>query len=137
MRRRRVPPPNPRAWGKSARGKSQPRRRRLRAACGRSTTWCSPRAPPRGPSRATARSLWEQERKEIKDTSVVVDDEKRTPPVRLFSLNVEDGTLTHLTRNTDWIDSLEVSPDGKWAAVTAQQSLSYEFDETVRPRLYL
>jgi len=39
----------------------------------------------------------EQERKEIKERRSSSMTEKRTPPVRLFSLNIEDGTLTHLT----------------------------------------
>lgn len=82
-------------------------------------------------------SLWEQERKDAKDGAVVVEDAERTPPVRLFQVAIVDGTVRRLTRNTDWIDSLSVSPDGKRAVITAQRSLSYEYDQKVPPRAYL
>jgi len=82
-------------------------------------------------------SEWERGRKEAKDTSTVVDDAAHEPPVRLFTVPLEAGPAKRLTDNTDWIDSLEVSPDGRQAVVTAQQSLSYEFDQTVPPATYL
>jgi dipeptidyl aminopeptidase/acylaminoacyl peptidase len=79
---------------------------------------------------------WERERKESKDTSRVVEDAEREPPVRLFRVSV-DGQSHRLTTNRDWIDSLSVSPDRRRAVVTAQQSLSYEFDHKVPPRAFL
>lgn len=82
-------------------------------------------------------SLWEKERKEDKDRAVVVDDAERTPPVRLFEIALEDESARRITRNTDWIDSLSVSPDGKRAVVTAQRSLSYEYDQKTPPRTLL
>ncbi len=42
-----------------------------------------------------------------------------------------------LTRNSDWINELAVSPDGRHAVVTAHQSLSYEFDQKTPPRARL
>jgi dipeptidyl aminopeptidase/acylaminoacyl peptidase len=63
-----------------------------------------------------------------KDTSRVIDDEENEPPVRLFSVDL-DGDSERLTANMDWIDSLAVSPDGKYAVVNAEQSLRYEFDQ--------
>ncbi len=82
-------------------------------------------------------SLWEMERKETKDTSVVVDDAERTPPVRLFLATLGEETVKRLTRNADWIDSLSVSPDGKRAVITTQRSLSYEYDQKLAPSTYL
>ena len=82
-------------------------------------------------------SEWERERKEAKDTSAVVDDAAHQPPVRLFTVPLDAGKAKRLTDNTDWIDSLEVSPDGRRAVITAQQSLSYEFDQTVPPAAFL
>ncbi len=82
-------------------------------------------------------SLWEKERKEAKDAAVVVDDAERTPPVRLYETAIEDGSPKRLTRNTDWIDSVEVSPDGKKALVTSQRSLSYEYDQKIPPLTFL
>ncbi len=82
-------------------------------------------------------SAWELERKEAKDDSVVVDDVEHEPPVRLFRVALDGDTVTRLTRDDDWIDRLAVSPDGTLAVVTAQQSLSYEFDERVPPRTFV
>lgn len=82
-------------------------------------------------------SEWQRERKEAKDTSTVVDDAAHQPPVRLFTVPLDAGKAKRLTDNTNWIDSVEVSPDGRRAVITAQQSLSYEFDQTVPPATYL
>ncbi|MEM9290743.1 MAG: prolyl oligopeptidase family serine peptidase [Acidobacteriota bacterium] len=77
-----------------------------------------------------------QQRKKNKDRAVVVDDFPQTPPVRLFRVPLE-GPTRRLTSNDDWIDSLAVSPDGKRAVVTAQQDLSYNFDQEDEPLTYL
>ncbi|MCB1055339.1 MAG: PD40 domain-containing protein, partial [Acidobacteria bacterium] len=79
---------------------------------------------------------WERERKDLGDTSVVVDDYEHEPPVRLFRVGI-DGTSQRLGHNRDWIDTLSVSPDGKRAVVRAQQSLSYDFDQATPPKLFL
>ncbi|NHZ73033.1 MAG: prolyl oligopeptidase family serine peptidase [Nitrospirae bacterium] len=84
-----------------------------------------------------APSLWEQQRKAAKDTSRVVDDAEHEPPVRLFSVKLEGGEVEPLTRNADWVSELAVSPDGRHAVITAQQSLSYEFDQKVAPHTRL
>ena len=79
-----------------------------------------------------APSLWEQQRKEAKDTAQVVDDAENEPPIRLFKVWLEGGRIEPLTRNSDWISELAVSPNGRYVVVTAQQSLSYEFDQKSR-----
>lgn len=96
-----------------------------------------------------ARSAWEMERRKRHDDARVVDDAEHEPPVRLFRVRLPSGSdrandpggpgghVTRLTTNDDWIDSLAVSPDGRWAVVTAQQSLSYEFDSRVPPHTRL
>ncbi|MEM9594238.1 MAG: prolyl oligopeptidase family serine peptidase [Acidobacteriota bacterium] len=71
-----------------------------------------------------------------KDTTVAVDDVRDAPPVRLFRVPVE-GKAKRLTQGDDWIDQVAVSPDGRWAAITAQQSLSYVFDSRVPPQTFL
>ena len=76
-----------------------------------------------------ARSAWHRERKDLHDTSVVVEDEKREPPTRLFEVGAEGGDVRRITVNEDWIDAVAVSPDGERAIVTAQRSLSWEFDQ--------
>ena len=82
-------------------------------------------------------TLYEKQRKEKKDTSQVVDDEPHEPPVRLFQISVKDKKVKRLTANEDWIELLEVSPDGKWAVTRHGRSLSYEFDQRVPPVTFL
>ena len=82
-------------------------------------------------------SLYERALKEKKDDSHAVEDVVHTPPVRLFKINAKTGEVTRLTANDDWIDSLVVSPDGKKAVATHQRSLSYEFDQKVKPATFL
>ncbi|MFB3920994.1 MAG: prolyl oligopeptidase family serine peptidase [Terriglobia bacterium] len=82
-------------------------------------------------------TLYERELKEKKDDSVAVEDRPHTPPVRLFKVNAKSGDVTRFSNNNDWIDSVEVSPDGKHAVTVQQQSLSFEFDQKVRPATFL
>ena len=82
-------------------------------------------------------SLYERRLKDKKDDSRAVDDATHAPPVRLFRVNVKTGELTRLTTNIDWIQAVVVSPDGKWAVAVHQRSLSYEFDEKVKPATFL
>jgi len=85
---------------------------------------------------AESPTAWEREREEWGDTSVVVEDAEREPPVRLFRVDL-DGEVRRVTDNRLWLDGLAVSPDGKWAVVAERLSLSFEFDARVPPRLDL
>ncbi|HKB39436.1 MAG TPA: S9 family peptidase, partial [Gemmataceae bacterium] len=76
-------------------------------------------------------------KEEKKDTSVVVEDEKAEPPVRLFKVDVNPGRIKRLTDNTDWIQGLAVSPDGRWAATVHNRSLRYQYDNKVKPAVFL
>lgn len=80
---------------------------------------------------------YERTLREKKDTSQVVEDTPHEPPVRLFELSVKDKKVRRLTGNDDWIDLLEVSPDGRWAVTRHQRSLSYEFDQRIPPVTFL
>lgn len=82
-------------------------------------------------------SLYEHNLKEKKDDSRAVDDAAHTPPVRLFKLDVKTQEVTRLTRNDDWIQLVAVSPDGKKAVAVHQRSLSYEYDQRVKPVTFL
>lgn len=82
-------------------------------------------------------SWYEQEFKAKKDTSRVVEDVEHEPPVRLFLLDVESGEIRRVTMNNDWIESLSVSPNGKWAVTVHQKSLSFEYDQKILPESYL
>jgi len=82
-------------------------------------------------------SAGEQRRKERQDTAVAVDDAKDEPPIRLFTVSRDGERVHRLTTNEDWIDSIEVSPDGRYAVATAEESLSYVFDSKVPPKTFL
>ena len=82
-------------------------------------------------------TLYERGLKEKKDDARAVEDLPHTPPVRLFKVNAKTGEITRFTTNDDWIDSVTVSPDGKRAVTVHQQSLSFEFDQKVRPATFL
>ena len=68
-----------------------------------------------------------------KDDSIVVEDEKHEPPQRLFKVDVDSKKVTRLTDNEDRIESLAVSPDGKYAVTVHSRSLRYEYDNKVPP----
>lgn len=82
-------------------------------------------------------SLYEKQVKEKKDDTDVVDDSAHTPPVRLYKFSVKDKKVARVTDNTDWIESFDVSRDGKWAAAVAQREVSYEWDQKTLPATYL
>jgi dipeptidyl aminopeptidase/acylaminoacyl peptidase len=72
-----------------------------------------------------------------KDATVVVEDEKHEPPVRLFRLAVTGGTIERLTTNRDRIETLAVSPDGRRAATIHNRSLRYTYDNKIKPTVML
>jgi len=84
-----------------------------------------------------SKTLYDQEIEAKQDTSVVVEDAEHEPPVRLFRFGIEGSDLTRLTTNDDWIRSIAVSPDGRFAYAQAQVSLSYQFDSQTPPRSML
>lgn len=83
----------------------------------------------------------EQRRQEAEDTAIAVDDAEDEPAVRLFRVALDEdgaeGEVRRLTANRDWIEAFAVAPDGKRAVATAARSLSYNFDQRVRPRTLL
>ncbi|HTU18357.1 MAG TPA: prolyl oligopeptidase family serine peptidase [Gemmataceae bacterium] len=75
--------------------------------------------------------------KDEKDDTVVVEDERETPPVRLFRVEAATKKVTRLTDNRDRIDKLAVSPDGRYAVAIHQRSLRYMFDNKIKPAVFL
>ncbi len=75
--------------------------------------------------------------KEEKDDTVVVEDERHEPPVRLFRVEASSKKVTRLTENRDRIDKLAVSPDGRHAVAIHQRSLRYNFDNKIKPVVLL
>ncbi|MBI3678820.1 MAG: prolyl oligopeptidase family serine peptidase [Acidobacteria bacterium] len=82
-------------------------------------------------------SLHDQQTKERKDTSTVVEDETHATPVRLFRFELKGRTAKRLTENPDRITRIAVSQDGAWAVTTHERSLSYVWDQKVRPITFL
>ncbi|HXG67106.1 MAG TPA: S9 family peptidase, partial [Blastocatellia bacterium] len=82
-------------------------------------------------------SLYEAMIKEKKDASVVVEDEKHAPPVRLFQVAVKTKKITRLTDNADRIQYLALSPDGTKAVTIHDRSLRYVYDNKIKPVVFL
>src|SRR5205823_1057054 len=71
-----------------------------------------------------------------KDDSSVVDDEKHEPPSRLFRIDLESKKVTRLTENTNRILNFAISPDGKKLLTIHSRSLSYEYDNKLKPIVF-
>jgi dipeptidyl aminopeptidase/acylaminoacyl peptidase len=72
-----------------------------------------------------------------KDDAVVVEDEKHEPPARLFKVAVKSKKITRLTDNKDRIESLFASPDGKHVVTIHSRSLSFTYDNKIKPVAFL
>ena len=82
-------------------------------------------------------TLYDQQIKDKKDTSTVVEDERHATPVRLFKVDINSRNATRLTTNTDRIQGLVVSDDGHWAVTVHERSLRYIYDQKIRPVTFL
>ncbi len=75
--------------------------------------------------------------KEDKDDSVVVEDDRNEPPVRLFRVEMGSKKVTRLSDNGDRIEKLAVSPDGRHAVAIHNRSLRYVYDNKIKPAVFL
>ncbi|MGH7223693.1 MAG: S9 family peptidase [Gemmataceae bacterium] len=75
--------------------------------------------------------------KDDKDDTIVIEDERHAPPVRLFRVDVSSKKVKRLTENSDRIKKLAVSPDGRHAVAIHQRSLRYTFDNKIKPAVFL
>ncbi|HSE96882.1 MAG TPA: S9 family peptidase, partial [Blastocatellia bacterium] len=82
-------------------------------------------------------ALYEKEIKEKKDTSIVVEDEKNAPPVRLFKFAIKAKRFTRLTDNADRIVSFALSHDGNRAVTVHDRSLRFVYDQKIKPVVFL
>ncbi len=82
-------------------------------------------------------TLYERQTEKREDTSRVVEDAEHTPPVRIFAFSLKDKTVKRLTDNDDWIQSFELSPNGRLAVAVHRRSLSYNYDQRVPPVTYV
>ncbi|HBY61035.1 MAG TPA: hypothetical protein DEH78_14525, partial [Solibacterales bacterium] len=82
-------------------------------------------------------TLHEQQTKERKDTSNVVDDEVHAAPVRLYRFDLKQQKATRLTNNSDRITNMTASPDGAWAVTSHNRSLREIYDQKIKPVTFL
>jgi dipeptidyl aminopeptidase/acylaminoacyl peptidase len=81
---------------------------------------------------------YEASLKEKKDNSNVVDDEAHVVPVRLYKVQVKSKTVTRLSDNRDdRIQMFDLAHDGTKAVAVVQRSLSYIYDERIKPVTFL
>jgi dipeptidyl aminopeptidase/acylaminoacyl peptidase len=83
------------------------------------------------------KTLIEQKAKEIKDDTIVVEDQEHMIPARLYILDIEKKKLARLTDNSDEITSFDLSHDKKWVFTEHNQSVRYEIDKKIKPRYFL
>lgn len=72
-----------------------------------------------------------------KDDAKVIEDEKHASPVRLFKFDIKSKEITRLTDNTDRIDYFYLSPDGGRAVTVHEQSLTYSYNNKIKPLVFL
>lgn len=72
-----------------------------------------------------------------KDDTKVVEDEAHAAPVRLFKFDLKTKEVTRLTDNADRIDYFYLSPDGSRAVTVHEQSLTYSYDNKIKPLVFL
>jgi dipeptidyl aminopeptidase/acylaminoacyl peptidase len=83
------------------------------------------------------KTLREKTLKTKKDSSDVVEDEPNEPPVRLWQIDLAAKKAERLTDNKDRISSLSVSPDRRYALTVHERSLSYTYDNKIKPIVVL
>ena len=83
------------------------------------------------------KTLTEQQEEEKKDDVLVVEDTLRWKPNRIYSLNLENKTISRLTDNPKPVTSFTVSPDGKWMVYTQAMGISFAADARQDPVYYL
>lgn len=83
------------------------------------------------------KSLYDQELKEKKDNTVVVEDEAHWTIRKVYAFDLKQKTVKRITNNDYPVSSYAVSKDGKWLAYSTTQSLHYSTDANPKPKHYL
>ncbi|WP_224489322.1 prolyl oligopeptidase family serine peptidase [Robertkochia flava] len=83
------------------------------------------------------KTLTELEEEKTKDDVLVVEDTVRWKADKVYSLNLEDKSVSRLTANTKPVTSFTVSPDGKWMVYTQAVGISFAADARQDPEYYL
>ena len=77
------------------------------------------------------------EKSNEKEDAKVIEDEKHASPVRLFKFDLKSKEVTRLTDNKDRIDYFYLSPDASRVVTVHEQSLTYSYDNKVKPLVFL
>ncbi|MBN1272296.1 MAG: prolyl oligopeptidase family serine peptidase [Candidatus Aminicenantes bacterium] len=84
-----------------------------------------------------AESLYEKEKKEKKNTAVVVEDEDHRVITRLFHYDVKEKKSTRLTDNKKPLQRFFLSRDKNFVIYGISMSMIYGQDQEIRPRYFL
>jgi dipeptidyl aminopeptidase/acylaminoacyl peptidase len=79
----------------------------------------------------------ERQLKKVKDDVIVVSDQEHYMPVRLFEHDIAEKKTTRITTNTGVITSFALSPDKRWVITSENQSVDYQYDNSVKPKQFL
>jgi len=82
-------------------------------------------------------TLYEQELKEKKDNTVVVEDTAHFKASRVYSFDLKDKTINRLTDNEYPVGEYEVSDNGKWLVSSHITTPDYTADANPKPNYYL
>ncbi len=83
------------------------------------------------------KSLYEQQLKEKKDNTVVVEDEEHWTATRVYSFSLSDKKITRLSDNEKPAFTYEGSNNGNWLLIGESQSRHYPADANPDPKFYL
>ena len=84
-----------------------------------------------------AKSLFEKEKEENKDTSEVIEDEDHREMTRLFTYNLKTKKTKRLTENIKPLDAFTLSHNKKWVIYNVSMSMLFEQNQEIRPKYYL
>jgi len=83
------------------------------------------------------KTLYDQQMKEKKDNTVVVEDSVHWNKDRVFAFDIENKSIKRLTDDDYPVGSYAVSQDGKWLAVRLTMSRHYAADANPDPTFWL
>lgn len=84
-----------------------------------------------------AKTLYENEKKEKKDTSELIEDEEHRVVTRLFKYDLKTKKTKRLTDNVKPLRYFVLSHDKKWVIYSISMSVRYVADQEIPPKYYL
>ncbi|RMG78227.1 MAG: peptidase S9, partial [Bacteroidetes bacterium] len=83
------------------------------------------------------KTWYEQDLKEKKDNTVVVEDEDHWTIRKLYAFDVKSKKSRRITNNAFPVSDYSVSKDGRFVVFSTTQSLHYPSDAQPKPKIYL